>query len=75
MGKAGSLDRLDRQRFTPVAPQAGVWAVAPGQDSAWTGRTQCLVQEDGQPAQPHCSKPGFGGGKHWRSMKLQGTGH
>lgn len=53
MVKTGSLDRLDGQHFTPVAPQAVVWAMAPGQDAAQGGSMQCLLQGDGQPAQPH----------------------
>lgn len=55
MGKTGSPDRLDGQHFTPVAPQAVVWAVAPGQDSA-RGGMQCLLQGDGQAAQPHSTR-------------------
>lgn len=73
MSKTGPLDRLDRQHFTPVAPQAVIWAMAPGQDTARGGSMQCLLQRGEQPAQPHST--GAGGGKQWSSMKLQGTWH
>lgn len=53
MGKIRPLDRLNGQRFTPVAPQAVVWAMAPGQDTAQGGSMQSLLQGDEQPAQPH----------------------
>lgn len=71
MGKTVSLDRLARQHFTPVAPQAVVRAMAPGQDAAQGGSMQCLLQGDGQAAQPQSA--GVWGRETVESMKLQGT--
>lgn len=76
MCKPGSLDRPDGQRFTPAAPQAVVWAMAPGQNppQGGQGSVQCLLLRRGQPARPLSAGV-------WRrktqlsSMKLQGVGH
>lgn len=47
MCKTGSLDRLDGQRIAPVAPQAVVRAVAPGQNppQGEQGSVLCLSAE------------------------------
>lgn len=47
MSKTGSLDRLDGQHFTPVALQAVIWAMAPGQDTTQGGSRQSFCREMG----------------------------